>query len=337
MRSLIFRAKTQPENQDSILDEAEPSIAVKAARAAMAARAPSAPSAPNSAAIPKRDPSPSRAAYRINRLMLTPFFRMFLRVGAPLVVSFAVGFWYFGDEERRMAVMSGIADIRRSIETRPEFMVQLVAINGASPEVDKVLRQTFPLSLPVSSFDLDLNLMQAEMAELDVIESVSLRIRPGGVLEVNLTERQPVVVWRSRAGVVLLDQRGIYIRAVDRRDLRSDLPLLAGEGAQDHVAEALALIKIAAPLGLRLRGIVRVGQRRWDIELTRNQRLMLPERDPVSALQQVIALDQAQDLLARNLVAIDMRNPLRPTLRMADAAIVEMRRIKAIELGEPLR
>lgn len=337
MRPLILRRAAQPENQDAGLDSLEPSIAVKAARAAMAARAAKMPVTPTPATTPKRDPSPSRAAYRVNRLMLTPFFRAFLRIGAPLAVSFVIGFWYFGDEGRRMVVTSGIADLRRSIETRPEFMVQLVAINGASPEVDKLLRQTFPLNLPVSSFDLDLNMMQAEMAELDVIKSVSLRIRPGGVLEVNLTERHPAVVWRSRAGVVLLDENGIYIRAVDRRDVRSDLPLLAGEGAQDYVTEALAIIKTAAPLGLRLRGVVRVGQRRWDVELTRNQRLMLPEGDPISALQQIIALDQAQDLLARDLVAIDMRNPLRPTLRMADAAIVEMRRIKAIELGEPLR
>lgn len=315
----------------------EPSIAVRAARAAMAARATSESGSENApgANAATRDPAPSRAAYRMNRLMLTPFFRLFLRLGAPLMLSFVAGIWYFGDPDRRVAIAAGIADMRRSIETRPDFMVKLVAINGASPQVDQLLRETFPLDFPVSSFDLDLELMQAEMAELDVIKDVNLRIRPGGVLEVNLIERQPAIVWRARAGIVLLDENGIYIRDVQARDVRSDLPLLAGEGAQDHVAQALHLIQIAAPVGFRIRGLVRIGQRRWNVELTRGQRLMLPEKDPISALQQVIALDQAQDLLARDLTTIDMRNPLRPTLRMADNALVEMRRIKAIELGVP--
>ncbi|MCP5038869.1 MAG: cell division protein FtsQ [Rhodobacteraceae bacterium] len=308
-----------------------------AKRAAAAAESDGKPVSGNTAGKTKRDPAPSRAAYRLNRLWLTPFFRVFLRIGAPLALSFAAGIWYFGNDDRLLAISAGILDIRRSVETRPEFMVQLVAIEGGSPAVDRLIRESFPMELPISSFDLDLELMQAEMAELDVVESVTLRVRPGGVLEISLKERQPAVVWRSRAGTVLLDETGIFIDTLEVRSARTDLPLLAGEGAQDHVAEALNLIRIAAPIRYRLRGLVRVGQRRWDLELTRGQHILLPENNPVSALQQVLALDQAQDLMARDLTTIDMRNPLRPTLRMAPVAIAEMRRIKAIELGEPDR
>ena len=59
--------------------------------------------------------------------------------------------------------------------------------------------------------------------------------------------------------------------------------------------------------------------------------------NPVDALEQVIALDQAQDLLNRDIAAVDMRNAHRPTLRMAPKAVEEMRRIKAIELGDALQ
>ncbi len=351
MRPLIFRKKKTPRDERAEPPELDPqaapfaaiedpglSVAQKAARAALAARGgaigseakPARPAAP-------RDPAPSRAAYRLHRLWLTPFFRIFLRAGVPMMLTFALGFWYLGNNDRISAIRAGVMDIRRSVETRPEFMVQLVAVEGVSPAVAKRIRADFPIELPISSFDLDLDLLQAEISELDMIESAALRIRPGGVLEIALTERVPAVVWRSRDGLLLLDAKGNRISELQDRTGRADLPLLAGAGAQDDVAQALKLIHAAAPIGTRLRGLVRVGQRRWDVALVGDISILLPEEDPVSALQQVIALDQAQDLLSRDLSSIDMRNPLRPTLRLAPMAQAEMRRIKAIELGDPLR
>ena len=352
MRPLILRKnRTAPQDmraEPSGLDpQAAPpvgneepglSVAQKAARAALAARE-GAKAGDAKAARPAapRDPAPSRAAYRMHRLWLTPFFRVFLRAGVPMMLTFALGFWYLGSNDRISAIRAGIMDIRRSVETRPEFMVQLVAVEGVSPAVAKMIREDFPIELPISSFDLDLEVLQAEISELDMIESAALRIRPGGVLEIALTERVPAVVWRARSGLVLLDAKGNRISELQNRSGRADLPLLAGAGAQDAVGEALKLIRVAAPIGTRLRGLVRIGQRRWDMALTGDITILLPEEDPVSALQQVIALDQAQDILSRDLSSIDMRNPLRPTLRLAPMAQAEMRRIKAIELGDPLR
>jgi cell division protein FtsQ len=80
-----------------------------------------------------------------------------------------------------------------------------------------------------------------------------------------------------------------------------------------------------------LRGLVRVGERRWDVVLDRDQRILLPEADPVPALERVIALDEATELLARDVAVVDMRNPSRPTLRLTAAAMEELRRLRAID------
>ena len=66
--------------------------------------------------------------------------------------------------------------------------------------------------------------------------------------------------------------------------------------------------------------LARVGARRWDVMLDRDQAILLPETDPVTAFERVIALDQSQGLLAHDIVAVDMRLPGRPVLRLsADA------------------
>ena len=87
----------------------------------------------------------------------------------------------------------------------------------------------------------------------------------------------------------------------------------------------------AGPVRPRLRGLTRVGNRRWDLVLDRDQRILLPESDPIPALEQVLALDRAQDILARDIVHVDMRNPVRPTILLAAPATGELRHIRDIE------
>ena len=110
--------------------------------------------------------------------------------------------------------------------------------------------------------------------------------------------------------------------------------MIAGRGADGHGAEARALLEAARPLWPRLRGFVRVGARRWDVVLDRGQRIMLPETGAVRALERALAMDAAVDMLGRDIAAVDLRLPRRPTLRLASGAVEQYWRIKALETGE---
>lgn len=285
----------------------------------------------------KSDPAPSRAAYRLQRLWLTPSFRKFTMVWLPILMvglSFTV---YFAGQDRRDAVTLWVADIRNSIETRPEFMVNLMAIDGASREVSEDIREVMPIDFPVTSFDLDLEAMRQTIQGLDAVADAKLRVRPGGILQVEVSERVPVVVWRGRDAIEILDRTGHRVAPLVARAQRPDLPLLAGDGAHKSVPEAIAILDAAAPIKDRLRGLVRMGERRWDVVLDREQRILLPEENPVEALERVMALNKIQDLLARDLVAIDMRNKNRPTLRMSATAMDQLNEAKLTQQqrGEP--
>ena len=281
----------------------------------------------------RRDPAPSRWAYRLHRLWLTPLFRGILRVGLPAgLAAFAAGAW-LSDQDRADALRTAVHDVRRAIEERPEFTVRLMAIDGASPGVDEDIREILPVEFPTTSFDLDLEHMRAVITGLDAVKSAQLRIRPGGILRVTVTEREPAAIWRAEHGLDLLDRDGHRVAPLDARTDRPDLPLIAGQGADAHVAEALALVRAAHPIAGRLRGLVRVGERRWDVVLDRGQRILLPEEAPVAALERVIALSLApdEDLLARDITVVDMRHSARPTVRLAPDAVREYRRMKTLE------
>lgn len=282
---------------------------------------------------PARDPAPSRWAYRAQRLWLTPVFRKAVLKGLPALVVLAIPAIWLSDADRRIAIHAQFAELRRQIETRPEFMVDLMAIDGASPSVDEDIREVLPLDFPVSSFDLDLREMRRTVAELDAVKSAQMHIRPGGILEVKVVERVPSVVWRGEQGLELLDAHGHRVAPIAVRAQRADLPLIAGQGADAAVPEALQLIEAAAPIQTRLRGLVRMGERRWDVVLDRDQRIMLPESGAVAALERVIALDEVSDMLARDILAVDLRNPARPTVRMAPGAVEDLRRIRRLQAG----
>lgn len=284
--------------------------------------------------VTRSDPAPSRLRYRAQRLMLTPIFRIFLRVGLPFSIAFGGATLWFTVPENRDAFLGVIADARAAVEQRPEFMVKLMAIDGASAPVAADIRAVLPVGFPVSSFDLDLDAMRNVVVALDAVETARLRIRQGGVLQVDVDERIPVVLWRGPDGLLLLDAGGVQVGPAQARGDFPAMPLIAGRGAKDHVAEALALMAAAEPLWPRMRGLVRVGFRRWDLVLDRDQRILLPQDAPVQALERAMALDSAVDMLDRDLVSVDLRLPQRPTLRMTGHAVEELLRIKAIEVGE---
>ena len=269
------------------------------------------------------DPAPSRWSWRMQRRMLTPGIRLSLGAGVPFCITLALGTWYLSDEARRGAIETAVAEARASIETRPEFMVNLMAVDGAKDELASYIRETLPLDFPVSSFDLDLDAMRAKVTEISAVKTASVRIRPGGVLQIDIEPRKAVALWRNEDGLALVDENGIYVAAATSRYARPDLPLIAGEGADKHVAEALDLIQAAAPLGERLRGLVRMGERRWDVVLDRDQRILLPSEEPQRALERVLALESAQDILTRDVARVDMRLARRPTVQMTNEAAEE--------------
>ena len=274
----------------------------------------------------RRDPAPSRWAYRMQRLWLTPVFRVLFRVGLPVAVIGAVATLVFYDAGRRDALMRSVADLRAQFEARPEFRVSYLSIDGASPDLADAVRSKLKLTLPQSSFDLDLDALRLAAEDLDAVASAELRVRTGGVLQVLLTEREPALIWRQGDRLELLDATGHRVAGLAARGDRADLPLVLGTGANVASTEALALLEAAGPLMPRLRGLVRMGERRWDIVLDRDQRILLPATNPIAALERLLALNQADDLLARDILSIDLRNEQRPALRLAPFALNEARR-----------
>ncbi|GHA52758.1 cell division protein FtsQ [Amylibacter ulvae] len=283
--------------------------------------------------LPKRDPAPSRTSYKLQRLWLTPIVRSMAKAAIPTLGLFAIGFYLVNNQGLRDHISTRYAETRESIQTRPEFMVDLMKVNGATDRVGDQVREASKITLPASSFELDLPIIRKRIEALDSVKAASLFLRTGGVLDIVVEQRNPVVIWRNQKGLELLDGDGVRAGVSQSRLDYAELPLIAGEGADANIAQAMSIFAAARPFENRVRGLMRIGARRWDLVLDRGQIIQLPETEPVAAVERLVAWQSAQQILARDIKTIDLRNPSRPYLRLTPFAMEELRRVRSINLG----
>lgn len=279
----------------------------------------------------RRDPAPSRWGYRYQRMMLTPSIRKLLKFGLPaLAIGVLIGGWSAKDSNRQL-VVDAYTDMKTQIQQRDEFMIKLMAVDGADETLAADIRQVLPLEFPVSTFEVDLEEMRQLVAALPAVAEASLRVRPGGVLTVTVAQRLPVAVFRADDGLRLIDEEGVLIQSLGARGERPDLPLITGDGAREALAEGLEIYAVSGPLQPNMRGVVRMGARRWDVILDSGQRILLPSEGAVPAFERVVALNQAQELLGRDVSVVDMRHTHRPTVRLNENAVNTLRQTALLQ------
>ncbi len=268
----------------------------------------------------KLGPAPSKIRYKMERLWLKPVVRSVARTGMPLILMMGFGLWALSQDSLRESFTEKLVEARDSLEARPEFQIELLKITGVDDEIADGIRAALDLQFPVSSFELELGTLREQVEAMDGVKEAQLNLIEGKLLEVEITERRAVLLWRKGREIELLDENGVRAGVITSRLERRDLPLIAGMGAEDAIDEALALFKAAAPIKTRLRGLRRMGERRWDMMLDRGQMIQLPEADPITALHRVVALHKTQSILDKDIRAVDMRVVDRPILRMSEVS-----------------
>lgn len=278
-----------------------------------------------------------KLAYRLQRIWLTPFYRRAITMGLPLGILVLSAVVYLSDAQRREGLRAQADTLYAMAVDRPEFMVTTISLTQTlAPELDAAIRDIAGQVLPQSSFRLDLPALRQELERLDAIRLADLRLTADNELAISVTERVPALLWRSTEGIEVLDADGVRIGFVLDRAALPHLPLVAGEGADTRVGEALDIFDAAHPLRTRLQGLVHVGERRWDVVLDRDQTIRLPEQGAVAALERVIALNQAQDMLERDLLVADLRNPARPVLQVSAGALETIRALRGVASTESM-
>ena len=272
------------------------------------------------------DPAPSLISYRFQRLWLTPLFRVLIRIGLPISFIFLFVVMFLSKAENLDYIRSVVKDAHVSVQNQSEYQLHTLSIDGASTLLEQDIQTKFGSLFPVSTFELNLDEMRLWIENIPSVDRAVVMVSTGGLLSIKIMEMPAAFVWRDVDGLKLVSGSGNILRNIAYRADFGHLPLIAGEGAADVLEEVRSIISHADPIAERLRGFVRVGQRRWNLVLLDGQTIALPENSPELALSQAIVLGQAQNLFERDISLIDFRDPNRPTLRIRPAALSDMKK-----------
>lgn len=273
---------------------------------------------------PSRDYAPTRIGFRFRRMLRSKGFQKFATIWAPLLLILAGTGWIASQTELRDQTMAQIEEMKRDALGRPEFAVTQLTIEGATPAVEAALRNQLAYTLGASSLTFDAERARQEAEALSWVRTAQARLEAPRTLNISVTLRKPALIWRRNEALTLLDATGAAIEQLESRAAYPNLPLIAGLGANAPraVNEAMRIFRDAGALGTRLRGLVRIGERRWNAVLHEGPVIMLPAKGALDALAYVKALEQTREKpLTKDVIAIDLRIKGRPTLRLGPDAL----------------
>ncbi|MAW85844.1 MAG: cell division protein FtsQ [Phyllobacteriaceae bacterium] len=162
------------------------------------------------------------------------------------------------------------------------------------------------------------------IAELPWVQEASVQKVYPGTLQVKVSERTPFALWQQGDSVAVIERDGSVI-APYRNDRYASLPLVVGHGAAQKASMFIAGMERFPVIAQRVRGYVRVADRRWDLILDNGVTIKLPERGELAAVQKVVELQQGEGLLDKDIVSVDMRLGERIAIRLSAAAAEERR------------
>ena len=267
------------------------------------------------------DPAPSIISYRLMRLMLIPRLRLILTLGIPSLVIICGTLVLLLNINLHENIEALKKEVKRALVERPEFMIKVASVDGASDELAHEIREIMPLDFPVSYFDLDIKYLHKVLNDIPAVASAAIKVTVSGVLQIDISERTPAFIWRKDDVISVIDEKGKFIRLATSRLDYPELPLVIGEAANLSIADISSLMEDNQYFLDQVRAFVRVGERRWDLVLDNNLRIMLPQTEFLAAFDRLMLINHTGSLFSNQLSTIDMRLVERPTFRMGAVSV----------------
>lgn len=227
--------------------------------------------------------------------------------------------------------LSGAAD-KRWAETRQVFAdataemgfsVERVYATGRFQTDRQTLIEALGVDIHQPIFEISLETARERVEALPWVSEASVERRLPDTIILRIDERTPLALWQNDGRLAVVDDNGDVIDGARPQDFR-ELLLVVGPDAADVAADLIAVMNLVPEVRDRVRAAVRIGNRRWNLKLDDGIDVQLPEDDLDGALYRLADLDKAEQLLARDVQAVDLRLPDKLVLRLTPEAQARM-------------
>ena len=231
-----------------------------------------------------------------------------------IAVSMGVGLWWSASNN----VFNRISEQTKwraiTLSAKVGFQVNEILVVGRKETTATVLREAIMLERGAPILAFDLIAARARVESLPWVRRATVeRMLPDTIL-LSIEERTPLAIWQHKGKFALIDEQGEVIlkQGIGRFN---DLLIVVGENAPVQTAQLLTTLKTQPALRSMVKAAVWVGGRRWNLRLTGDIDVRLPEGDPIAAWTRLAEYEKVHRVLERDVQILDLRIPDRLIVR----------------------
>ncbi|GLK82266.1 hypothetical protein GCM10017653_03350 [Ancylobacter defluvii] len=238
-------------------------------------------------------------------------------VAALFAATGAYGLQRGGHMPQAIEIVQDMAD---GVANIAGFKIRTVNLSGQNHVSPGDILATAGVKPTSSLLTLDAEEARMRLEQLAWIKRATVQKLYPDRLDIQVVEREGFALWQKDGKINVIARDGTVIAPYsdDPRYIR--LPVVVGEGAQNHVTEIVEALGLVPGVRDKVRAAIRVADRRWTLKMRNGIDVRLPETGMAGALQELAVLDRDKQLLTRDVTIIDLRLPDRVSVRLSDAA-----------------
>ena len=232
--------------------------------------------------------------------------RTLMGAGLAMVAYVGIGGWWLSHTGKIEKAVNVTSDAFWGMTADAGFRLDQVYLTGREHADVQVVKAALNVHPGTPILSLDLKAIQAKLQEIPEVKSATLSRQLPSALSVALNERQPAAIWQREGKHMLVDADGVIL-ASDKYKPEQPLPVIVGDDAPEHVQGLIALLNVAPTLKPQVVAAVRIGSRRWNVQLNNGVTVMLPQDGAEAAWVRFSQLVDREGLLTKAVRSVDMR------------------------------
>lgn len=256
---------------------------------------------------PTRAQQAAEFSAKKSKLRRKQFKRRSLMVAGIAVVAYiGIGGWWLSHTGKIEKAANMTSDAFWGMTADAGFRLDQVYLTGRDHTDIHVVKAALDAQPGAPILAMDLKAIQQKLQQIPEVKSATLSRQLPSALKVALVERQPAAVWQRDGKHMLVDEDGVVL-ASDTYKPAQPLPVIVGEDAPQHVAGLVELLDAAPTLKPQVVAAVRIGSRRWNVQLQNGVTVMLPQDGADDAWKRFSQLVDREGLLTKAVRSVDMR------------------------------
>lgn len=245
-----------------------------------------------------------------------------LPVGVPMTLACGLAAWlvFGGIAAQRMDAAEALFD---EVTAEAGLTVNRVLVAGRERTDRQSLVDALGIGIGEPILGVEIETARQRVAALPWVREVTIERYLPDAIVVTVVERRPLAIWQNEGAFHVVDADGEVIDGARTGDF-PELLVVVGPDAPRGTADLLAVMESTPDLRTRVAAAVRVSARRWNLKLDDGIEIQLPENDVAAAWTMLVELARNEQLLARDVQAVDLRLPDRLVLRLTPDAQARM-------------